>query len=81
MLLYKSPIQCGVNKNNETDMDIHIRFNPSNQHIEVLQGHEELEMELSMGLAVECLDTNTNKIMLLEIVEGKMHAQFADCIA
>lgn len=62
-------------------MDIQIRFNPNNQHIEVLQGHDELEMELGMGLAVECLDTNTNKIMLLEIIDGKMQAQFADCPA
>lgn len=62
-------------------MDIQIRFNPSNKHIEVLQGHDELEMELSMGLAVECLDTNTQRIMQLEIIDGKMHAQYADCLA
>ena len=57
-------------------MDIQIKISESGE-IEVLQGQEELEMELSMGLAVECLEVNSQQVYLIENIDGQMIAKLA----
>ena len=59
-------------------MDIQIRYDESTGEIEKVAGTEELDMELSMGLAVECLELNTNQTFLVEMQDGKVTAKPAE---
>lgn len=52
-------------------MDIQIRYQADTGEITPITGEEELNMELSMGLTVECLETNSGEIYLVEIQNGK----------
>lgn len=55
-------------------MDITIKVDQNSGHIEKVTGAEELDMELSMGLAVECLELNTGQTYLVEIIDGEVKA-------
>jgi hypothetical protein len=55
-------------------MDIQIKLDQNTGHIEKVSGADELDMELSMGLSVECLELNTGQIYLVEMVDGQMIA-------
>ena len=55
-------------------MDIQISLD-AHGDIQVHQGQEELNMELSMGLEVECLERNSQQVYLIELVNGKMLAK------
>lgn len=55
-------------------MDIQISLD-AHSNIQVHQGQEELSMELSMGLEVECLERNSQQVYLIELVNGKMRAK------
>lgn len=55
-------------------MDIQIKYDTATGEIEKIAGAEELDMELSMGLAVECLELNSNQVYLVEMVDGQIKA-------
>lgn len=55
-------------------MDVQIKLDQSTGNIEVISGKDELDMELSMGLSVECLELNTGQVYLIEMIDGKMKA-------
>ena len=55
-------------------MDIQIRLDQTTGQIEKVAGADELDMELSMGLSVECLELNTGQVYLVEMVNGKITA-------
>ncbi len=55
-------------------MDIQIRLDESGG-IEKVAGAEELDMELSMGLAVACLELNSNSPFLISLIDGKLQAK------
>ena len=55
-------------------MDIQISIE-TNGDIQIHQGQEELEMELSMDLAVECLERVSGEVYLIEMVDGAMVAK------
>lgn len=55
-------------------MDIQIKLDSTTGNIEKVAGAEELDMELSMGLAVECLELNSNQVYLVEMVDGQIKA-------
>lgn len=55
-------------------MDIQIKLDSATGDIEKVAGAEELDMELSMGLAVECLELNSNQVYLVEMVDGQIKA-------
>lgn len=56
-------------------MDIQIKYNPETGELEKVAGAEELDMELSMGLAVECLELNSNQVYLVEMEDGNIVAK------
>ena len=55
-------------------MDLQIKLDQSTGNIEVISGKDELDMELSMGLSVECLELNTGQVYLIEMIDGEMKA-------
>lgn len=55
-------------------MDVQIKLDQSTGNIEVISGKDELDMELSMGLSVECLELNTGQVYLIEMIDGEMKA-------
>jgi len=55
-------------------MDIQIRLDDAGA-VETVSGGEEMNMELSMGLAVECLELNSNSAYLVCLVDGKLQAK------
>lgn len=59
-------------------MDIQIRLDAATGEIEKVSGSEELDMELSMGLAVECLELNSNQVYLIELEDGQIKAKPAE---
>ena len=62
------------NNNKRYRMDIQIRLDNSGA-VETVCGGEEMDMELSMGLAVECLELNSNTPYLVNLVDGKLQAK------
>ncbi len=55
-------------------MDVQIKLDQGTGSIEVISGKDELDMELSMGLTVECLELNTGQVYLIELINGEMKA-------
>lgn len=55
-------------------MDVQIKLDQDTGRIEVISGKDELDMELSMGLTVECLELNTGQVYLIEMINGEMKA-------
>ena len=55
-------------------MDVQIKLDQSTGNIEVISGKDELDMELSMDLSVECLELNTGQVYLIEMIDGEMKA-------
>ena len=55
-------------------MDVQIKLDQGTGSIEVISGKDELDMELSMGLTVECLELNTGQVYLIEMINGEMKA-------
>ena len=55
-------------------MDVQIKIDQGTGSIEVISGKDELDMELSMGLTVECLELNTGQVYLIELINGEMKA-------
>ena len=62
-------------------MDIQIKLDPTSGNIEFIAGQEEMDMELSMGLAVECLEINSGQVYLVEMIDGTLKAVPADATA
>ena len=62
-------------------MDIQIKLDPTSGNIECIAGQEEMDMELSMGLAVECLEINSGQVYLVEMIDGTLKAAPADATA
>jgi len=62
------------NNNKRCRMDIQIRLDDAGV-VEAVSGGEEMNMELSMGLAVECLELNSNCAYLVSLVDGKLQAK------
>jgi len=62
-------------------MDIQIKLDPNTGNIECIAGQEEMDMELSMGLAVECLEVNSGQVYLVESVDGILKAAPASATA
>ena len=56
-------------------MDIQIKWDATSGEIEKVAGAEELDMELSMGLTVECFELNSNEVYLVEMVDGNVMAK------
>ncbi len=55
-------------------MDIQIRLDEYGT-VEKVTGSQEMEMELSMGLTVECLELNSNRAYLVTLENGQLQAK------
>jgi len=55
-------------------MDIQIRLDEYGT-VEKVTGSQEMDMELSMGLAVECLELNSNRPYLVTLENGQLQAK------